>query len=67
MKEEIVPAILVKTEADFVRRARLVEPYVKTVHLDVMDGKFVNNTTFADAKSAGKLRHNSPFHLNTYS
>ncbi len=42
---EIVPAILVKTRAEFARKIALVAPYVKRVQIDIMDGKFVPNKT----------------------
>jgi len=42
---EIVPAILVKTYKELEQRLKEVEPYVKRVHIDIMDGKFVPNRT----------------------
>jgi len=42
---EIVPAILVKTSKELEQRLKEVEPYVKRVQIDIMDGKFVPNTT----------------------
>ena len=44
---EIVPAILVKTREDFAAKVALVAPHVSRVQIDVMDGKFVPNTTLA--------------------
>lgn len=57
MTPELIPAILVNNYQQFVRQLRRVEPFVKTVHLDVMDGQFVDNQTFADAKRVGKIKH----------
>ena len=48
MDIEIIPAILVNDREDLIRRINLVKPYVKTVQIDVMDGKFVPNTTIFD-------------------
>jgi ribulose-phosphate 3-epimerase len=48
MDLEIIPAILVKSNEELVRRINLVKPYVRTVQIDVMDGKFVQNTTVTD-------------------
>jgi len=44
---EIVPAILVKDKADFEAKASAVAPHVSRVQVDVMDGRFVPNTTLA--------------------
>ncbi|MFH2106150.1 MAG: ribulose-phosphate 3-epimerase [Candidatus Micrarchaeota archaeon] len=48
MDLEVIPAILVKSREELVRRIELVKPYVRTVQIDVMDGKFVRNTTVTD-------------------
>ena len=42
---EIVPAILVKTVDELNQRLKEVEPYVKRVHIDIMDDIFVPNKT----------------------
>lgn len=42
---EIIAAILSKTKDDMLNKLSLVKPYLKTVQLDMMDGKFVPNTT----------------------
>ena len=44
---EIIPAILVKDKTDFSSKINAVAPYVKCVQIDIMDGKFVPNTTLA--------------------
>jgi ribulose-phosphate 3-epimerase len=44
-KVEIVPAILVKTAEELKQRVKEVEPFVKRVQIDIMDGKFVPNVT----------------------
>lgn len=43
---EIIPAIIAKDLADLKEKIKLVEPYVRTVQLDVMDGIFVPNKTW---------------------
>lgn len=45
MEPEVVPAILVKTRDDLIRRIAQVRGLVKEIQIDVMDGKFVPNTT----------------------
>ncbi|MEK6982603.1 MAG: ribulose-phosphate 3-epimerase [Candidatus Micrarchaeota archaeon] len=42
---EIIPAILVKTRDELLKRINLVKSYVKTVQIDVMDNEFVPNKT----------------------
>lgn len=37
-----------KTFAEIEKKIDLVKPFVKTIHIDVCDGKFANNKTFAD-------------------
>ncbi|MFA6214582.1 MAG: ribulose-phosphate 3-epimerase [Candidatus Micrarchaeia archaeon] len=46
-KIEIVPAILVKGREDFARKLASVQGHVRRVQIDVMDGRFVPNTTLA--------------------
>jgi ribulose-phosphate 3-epimerase len=45
MKVEIVPAVLVKTAEELKQRVKEVEPFVKRVQIDIMDGIFVPNKT----------------------
>lgn len=42
---EIVPAILEKTAEELKNKVRQVEPFVKRVQIDIMDGIFVPNKT----------------------
>lgn len=42
---QIIPAILVKTKAEYQKRLRQVQGLVKTVQVDIMDGLFVPNKT----------------------
>jgi ribulose-phosphate 3-epimerase len=45
MPLEVIPAILVKDRSELLRRIAAVSPHVKTVHIDVMDNRFVPNLT----------------------
>ncbi len=42
---EIVPSLLCKTKEEFLAKLRRIEPFVKRTQFDIMDGKFVQNTT----------------------
>ncbi len=44
---QIIPAILAATEEEFRQKVERVRPFATFVHIDVMDGIFVNNTTWA--------------------
>ena len=52
---EIIPAILVKTEAEFRERLAKVEPFVSWVQLDVVDGVFAPNVTWGDPQAVASL------------
>lgn len=43
---EVIPAIIAKNFEEVKEKIKLVEPYVKWVQLDIMDGKFVPNVTW---------------------
>ncbi|MFH1832875.1 MAG: ribulose-phosphate 3-epimerase [Candidatus Levyibacteriota bacterium] len=45
---EIIPGILEKDWAEIEKKLELVKPFAKTVHIDILDGKFAPNTTFLD-------------------
>ena len=42
---EVIPAVLAKTESELIASIEKVRPFVKRVHIDVMDNKFVPNLT----------------------
>ncbi len=37
-----------KNWEDIAKKIELVKPFAKTIHIDVIDGKFANNTTYAE-------------------
>ncbi len=48
MKElEVIPAILAKSSEEMKLKIDLVTPHTDTIHIDMMDGKFVPNTTLS--------------------
>lgn len=44
-----------KTFGEIERKIRQVKPFAKTIHIDVCDGKFAPNTTFADPEPFKKF------------
>ena len=56
MKCEIIPTILVQDRLEFVRRLGIMEGKIPVAQMDILDGKFVANTTFADPKIAAKYK-----------
>lgn len=51
---EIIPAIIPKSFNELQEKLKLVEPFFKTVQLDIMDGIFVNNETWPFIAPQGK-------------
>lgn len=52
----VIPAILAHTAPEFAEKLERVRAFAPMVHIDVMDGVFVPNTTWADpAQVAGML------------
>lgn len=45
LRLEIIPAILAKSKEELLGRVIKVQPYVRRIQIDMMDGKFVNNKT----------------------
>lgn len=56
---EIVPGVLEKDWAEIERKIEAVLPFAKTIHVDLLDGKFANNTTFADPTPFAKYANPS--------
>lgn len=44
----ISPGILEKDWSEIERKLEIVKPFAKSVHIDILDGKFAPNTTFLD-------------------
>lgn len=47
---EVIPGILEKDWSKIEKKIELVRPFAKTIHIDIIDGKFAPNTTFLDPK-----------------
>lgn len=55
---EVIPSIVVQTVQGFEQRLRKVEPYVSRVHLDIVDGKFADNTTITGYEELFQIETN---------
>ncbi|MDO8463026.1 MAG: ribulose-phosphate 3-epimerase [bacterium] len=64
MRLEVVPAILVKREAEFRAKLRIAERLAPLVQIDVMDGKFVPNKTWAVPKVIAQWRTPARFEVH---
>lgn len=51
---EILPGILEKDWSEIERKLETVRPFAKSIHVDIIDGKFAPNTTFLDPKPFAK-------------
>lgn len=52
---QVFPAILEQDLAELQHKVNIVKPYCTTVHIDVMDGEFVPNTTVNDPADVAQL------------
>lgn len=53
---QIIPTILVKTFKEFRATVKKIEHDFPITQVDIMDGKFVPNTTFSDIQAIGKIK-----------
>ena len=56
MKREIIPTDNVQDRLEFERRLGIMEGNIPVTQMDIMDGKFVANTTFTDPKIAAHYK-----------
>ncbi len=61
---EIVPAILVYSEAEFRDKIARLDNLFSSIQVDVMDGQFVSNVTWADPQTIKAI--NLPFSLEVH-
>ena len=45
---EVIPGILEKQWSEIERKIEIVKPFAKSIHIDIIDGKFAPNITFLD-------------------
>lgn len=64
MLREIIPAIIARDPVEFEERLTILKKAkIPLVQIDIMDGKFVTNTTTADPKIVAKHKLNYELHL----
>lgn len=61
---EIIPGILEKDWEAIEKKIERVKPFAKTIHIDLLDGKFAPNTTFLDPKPFEKYSKDIFFELH---
>lgn len=52
---EVIPAILEKEWVEIEKKIQIAKVFAKTIHIDVIDGRFANNRTFVDAEPFKKF------------
>lgn len=61
---EVIPGILEKDWNEIERKIEIVKPFVKSVHIDIIDGKFAPNVTFIDPLPFKKFTSDLFFELH---
>ena len=61
---EILPAILAHSEEEFIEKVNRVKSLGATLHIDVMDGNFVKNTTWAPSDRVRHLLADVPYEVH---
>lgn len=61
---EIIPGILEKDWIEIEKKIEAVKPFSKTIHIDIVDGKFAPNTTFLDPAPFAKYTKDIFFELH---
>ncbi|PIT89007.1 MAG: hypothetical protein COU27_02470 [Candidatus Levybacteria bacterium CG10_big_fil_rev_8_21_14_0_10_36_7] len=64
MSFEIIPGILEKEWSEIERKIEEVKDFAKVIHIDIIDGKFAENTTFLDPKPFSKYTNTFTFELH---
>jgi ribulose-phosphate 3-epimerase len=61
---EIIPGILEKEWAEIEKKINLVMPFAKSVHIDIIDGKFTPNISFLDPRPFAKYANDFTLELH---
>lgn len=61
---QIYPAILAHSEEEFIAKVEHIRALDLPLHVDVMDGKFVDNTTWADPRRMREIMHGLEYEVH---
>ncbi|KKP59585.1 MAG: Ribulose-phosphate 3-epimerase [Candidatus Magasanikbacteria bacterium GW2011_GWC2_34_16] len=61
---KIIPTILATTYTQFEEQFKKVSPFFDLIQIDVMDGKFVSNQSFAEIDNINNVNLNAKFELH---
>lgn len=64
LHHEIIPGILEQTWEPIEKKLEIVKPFARTIHIDILDGKFAPNTTFLDPMPFKKFSDEFFFELH---
>ncbi len=64
MKHTLVPAILAHSYDEFEAKVRFLEPLFDVAQIDIMDGVFVDNVTYADPQTIGGIETSLQYELH---
>lgn len=64
LHHEIIPGVLEKTWEPIEKKLEIVKPFARRVHVDILDGKFADNTTFLDPRPFKKYSKDFFFELH---
>ncbi len=54
---EVIPGILETDFAEIEKKLEIIKPFSRTVHIDILDGKFSEETSFTDPAPFGKYKN----------
>jgi ribulose-phosphate 3-epimerase len=61
---EVIPGILEKDWAEIEKKLEAARSFSKAIHIDLIDGKFAQNTTFLDPKPFARYAHDLVLELH---
>lgn len=61
---KIIPAVLIKNEEEFKKQLSIAEKFSDTLHLDVMNGSFIELNTWADPEIIAKINTDMDYELH---